>query len=328
MDLRTTWMGLELEHPIVPGASPLSDDLDMVRRLEDAGAPCIVMSSLFEEQITGEQLGWHHHAEPLEQAFPEAISYFPRAVRMGPDQYLARLLKIRRAVGVPVVASLNGVTPARWLEYARLIEEAGAGAVELNVYYLPTDPEETGEAVERRVAEIAASVRKAVTIPIAVKLSPFYSAPANLAVRLDRIGVDGLVLFNRFYQPDIDIDLLEVVPSLRLSDSSELLLRLRWLAILWGRVSASLALSGGVQTPVDAIKGIMAGAHVVQTVSSLLRHGPEHLRSLRDGMLIWMQERGYESVTQMRGSMSLQRCPDPGAFERANYMRILRSRSR
>jgi len=327
MDLSTTYLGLPLAHPFMPGASPLVDDIDTVRRLEDAGAPCIVMHSLFEEQIVRESLGTIAATVPHEESFGEALSYLPdpEEFRLGPHEYLEQIHRIRDAVGIPVIASLNGITTAKWLEYSTLIEEAGASALELNVYYMATDPEESGEAVERRTLDIVERVKKTISIPVAVKLSPFFSSMSSLAARIDAAGADGLVLFNRFYQPDIDVEVLEVVPSLRLSDSSELLLRLRWLAILSGRVRASLAVSGGIQTHIDAIKAVMAGAHAVQTVSELLRHGPDRLRSLRMSMIAWMEEHEYESLAQMRGSMSLQRCPDPAAFERANYMRILQS---
>jgi dihydroorotate dehydrogenase (fumarate) len=328
MNLGTTYLGLSLAHPIMPGASPLVDDLDMVRRLEDAGASAIVMHSLFEEQITREQIGTLDAMEAHANSFAEASSFFPRAdaFALGPHAYLEQIRRIKEAVRVPVIGSLNGVTPTGWLDYARLIQEAGADALELNVYYLATDPRESGVDVERRTIDIVRIVKGAVTIPVAVKLSPFFSSLTHFAYELDDAGADGLVLFNRFYQPDIDVENLEVVPSLKLSDSSELLLRLRWLAILSGHVWSSLAVSGGVHTPHDAIKSVMAGASAVQVVSALLENGPGHLTWLRDGMERWLDEHAYESLEQMRGSMRLQACPDPGAFERANYMRILQSR--
>jgi len=325
MNLETTYLGLRLPHPIMPGASPLVDDLDMVRRLEDAGAAAIVMHSLFEEQITREQIGTFNDMEGHAESYAEATSYFPSAdsFRLGPDQYLEQIRRIKEMVHVPVIGSLNGVTASGWLDYARLIQQAGADALELNVYYLATDPRETGQDVEKRTIEIVRTVKGAIGIPVAVKLSPFFSSLTHFAYELDDLGVDGLVLFNRFYQPDIDVEALEVVPSLRLSDSSELLLRIRWLAILSGHIWTSLAVSGGVHTPLDAVKSIMAGAHAVQAVSSILRNGPDHIRVLREGIGRWLEEHEYESLEQMRGSMRLQACPDPGAFERANYMRIL-----
>jgi dihydroorotate dehydrogenase (fumarate) len=326
MNLSTTYLGFPLPHPLMPGASPLVDDLDMVRRLEDAGAAAIVMHSLFEEQITAEEraaIGVDAHGE----SFAEATSYLPGAppFALGPDRYLEQLRRIREAVAVPVIASLNGVTASGWLEYARLLEQAGAHALELNVYHVATDPAEPAAAVESRVLDVLRVVRAAVRVPLAVKLSPFYSAFAHLAQRLDQLGADGLVLFNRFYQPDIDPDTLEVVPALHLSDSTELLLRLRWLAILHGRVRPALAASGGVHTGLDALKAVMAGAHAVQLVSALLRHGPEHLALVRADLARWLEEHEYDSLAQAQGSMSLLRCPDPAAFERANYLHVLQS---
>jgi dihydroorotate dehydrogenase (fumarate) len=325
MDLSTTYLGFKLANPLMPGASPLVDDLDNVRRLEDAGAAAIVMHSLFEEQITREQLGDLYAVEMHEDSFAEALSYFPQPqeYRLGPDTYLEQLRKIKAAVRVPVIASLNGTSPAGWLDYAKLIEQAGADALELNVYYLATQAWETSESVERRTLESVRIVKGAVKIPVAVKLSPFYSALAHLAKQLDDGGADALVLFNRFYQPDIDVEELEVVPSLQLSDSSELLLRLRWLAILSGHIKGSLACSGGVHSPLDAVKAVMAGAHAVQLVSALLKRGPEYLSTVREGMERWMEEHEYSSITQMHASMSHQKSPNPQALERANYMKIL-----
>ena len=326
MNLATTYLGLALPHPLMPGASPLVDDLDMVRRLEDAGAAAIVMHSLFEEQITAEEQAAAQVAGHGD-SFGEALSYLPGSppFALGPDRYLEQLRRIREAVAVPVIASLNGVTASGWLEYARLLEQAGAHALELNVYHVATDPTETAAAVEARVLDVLRAVRAAVRIPLAVKLSPFYSALGHLAQELDLLGADGLVLFNRFYQPDIDPEALEVVPALQLSDSTELRLRLRWLAILHGRVRLGLAASGGVHTGLDALKAVMAGAHAVQLVSALLRRGPEHLAVVRADLTHWLEEHEYESLAQARGSMSLLRCPDPAAFERANYLHVLQS---
>jgi len=326
MDLSTKYLGLELPHPLMPGASPLVDDMGMVRRLEDAGASAIVMHSLFEEQIASEQreaLLFESHAE----SNAEAVSYAPDPgiFALGPDEYLEQIQRIRAAVSVPVIASLNGTTPQSWIEYARLIEQAGAHALEINVYHLAIDPMENGEDVESRTLLTAEAVKAAVSIPVAVKLSPFFSAFANFARKLDDVGADGLVIFNRFYQPDIDVETLDVLPTVHLSDSGELLLRLRWLAVLSGRVRASLAVTGGVHTSLDAIKAVMAGAHAVQMVSALLRRGPEHLRRVHDEMAQWMEEHGYESLRQMQGSMSLARSGNPAALERSNYMRVLQS---
>jgi dihydroorotate dehydrogenase (fumarate) len=327
MDLHTTWLGLPLPHPIVVGASPLSDDLDMVRRVEDAGAAAIVMRSVFEEQIrrelgrTDEDIGSHV------DAFAEASSFFPRPAEFhfAPGEYLEQLSRIKSAVAIPVVGSLNGVTDSGWLEYASAIEGAGADALELNVYYLATNPEETAEQVEQRAIDIVRRVKRSVKIPVAVKLSPFFSSLASFAARLEEAGADGLVLFNRFYQPDIDVTELEVKPQLHLSDPSELLLRLRWLAILSGQRRLDLAASGGVHSSLEAVKAIMAGAHIVQMVSALLRHGPAQLTATVEGLRGWANELGYASLQSMRGCMNLARCPDPAAFERGNYMRILQS---
>lgn len=325
MDLSVTYLGLTLPHPFMPGASPMVDKLDTVKRLEEAGAAAIVMHSLFEEQILQEQLATIHHMEVHAESFAEATSYFPRPgeFALGPEQYLTQIDRIKQAVHIPVIASLNGITTGGWVDYARLMQQAGADALELNVYYLATDPREPGSAVERRTLDILRAIKETVTVPVAVKLSPFFSSLAHFATELASAGADGLVLFNRFYQPEIDIEMLEVVPRLALSTSSELLLRLRWLAVLRDRVGASLAASGGVHTAADAIKAIMAGADVVQMVSALLHHGPDYLRTVRRDLEAWMEEHEYASLAQMRGSMSHSRSPDPAAFERANYIRAL-----
>jgi dihydroorotate dehydrogenase (fumarate) len=325
MDLSTSYLGLRLQHPFMPGASPLVDEIDTVRHLEDSGAAAIVMHSLFEEQITHEQVATLRHMDAHAESFAEALSYFPSPedYRLGPEEYLEQIRRIKSAVRIPVIASLNGSTPGGWLNYARLMEEAGADALELNVYYLATDPDDTSAAIEQRTVDMLRTVRQGVRIPVAVKLSPFYSSLAHVARELDGAGAQGLVLFNRFYQPDIDVEQLEVVRSLELSSSSELLLRLRWLAALSGRVQGSLAVTGGVHTALDAVKAIMAGAHGVQMVSALFLHGVEHLKSMKSQVASWMEEHEYESLDQMRGSMSLLRCPDPKVFERANYMHIL-----
>jgi len=327
VDLSTTYLGFRLPNPLMPGAAPMADQLDWVKRLEDAGASAIVLRSLFEEQITHEQQGMIHHMEVHEEAFAEALSYFPKPdnFTFGPTRYLEQIRKVKAAVKVPVIASLNGVTAEGWLDYGKKIEQAGADAVELNVYFVATDPYETGNAVEHRVLEIARAVKASLKIPVAVKLSPFFSSVANLSRKLDEAGVDGLVLFNRFYQPDLDLEALEAVPSLHLSDSTELLLRLRWLAILSGKVRPSLAVSGGVHTGLDALKAVMTGASAVQVVSALLHNGPEHLKAMREQMTTWLEEHEYESLAQARGSMSLEKSPNPAAFERANYMKILQS---
>jgi dihydroorotate dehydrogenase (fumarate) len=325
MDLSVTYLGLTLPHPLIPGASPMVDDLDVVQRLAEAGAPAITMHSLFEEQIVHEQMAELHLMEAPSNSFSEALSFFPRAseYKLGPDEYLEQIGRIKRATSLPVIGSLNGVTSGGWVRYARYIEDAGADALEMNVYYLPTDPRETAADVERRTLDILRAVKSSVTIPVAVKLSQFFSALPHFAAELDAAGADGIILFNRFYQPDLDVEELTVVPTVRLSTSAELLLRLRWLAILSGHVSAALAVSGGVHTALDAVKAIMTGATAVQTVSSLLRNGPEYLRTMREELAHWLLDHEYDSLAQMRGSMNLLRCPDPAGFERSNYIRVL-----
>jgi dihydroorotate dehydrogenase (fumarate) len=327
MDLSTTYLGLKLPHPFMPGASPLVDDLGKVKRLEDAGAAAIVMHSLFEEQIVREEWATFKQTEQHSESFAEALSYFPSPEKfaLGPEEYLEHVRRVKSVVKVPVIASLNGTTLGGWLDYSRLLEQAGADALELNVYSLPSGFEETGQAIEDRTVEMLKAVKQAVKIPVAVKLSPFYTSMANFAHRLDEAGADGLVLFNRFYQPDIDPHELKVVRSLALSDSSELPLRLRWLAILSGRTKASLAVTGGVHTCMDAVKAIMTGAHAVQLVSALLHKGPEYLEVLKREVLEWMEEMEYASIEQMRGSLGLRSAPDPSVYERANYMMILQS---
>jgi len=327
MNLTTTYMGLELVNPLVAGAGPLADDLDTARRLEDAGASAIVMRSLFEEQIKAEHQNSVEHFEMYADSFSEATNFFPGTsdFSMNPDAYLEHIRRLKNAVDIPVIASLNGLSISGWLHYAELIEQAGADALELNVYHVATQLRETPDAIHHRVREVARTVREVVQLPLAVKLSPFFTSVPYMAMELRTIAVDGLVLFNRFYQPDIDIEEMSVVPRLALSDSSELLLRLRWLAILSGRCAMSLACSGGVHTANDVIKAVMAGAHSVQLVSALLKHGPGHLKVILDDLTEWMEKHEYQSIRQMQGSLSLSRCPDPAAFERANYMRVLNS---
>ncbi len=325
MDLKTTYLGLELNSPVVAGASPLVDNLDNVRRMEDAGAGAVVMRSLFEEQITRDQLSEFAHTENPAESFAEATSYFPRMedYSLGPDRYLKQIARIKETVDMPVIGSLNGTHLGGWTDYSRLIQEAGADALELNVYYIATDPDESGAAVEQRTLDILESVKESVTIPVSLKLSPFYSSPAHFAKQVDSLGAAGVVMFNRFYQPDIDIEQLEAQPRLELSNSTELRLRLRWAAILYGHIKGDIALSGGAHTVEDIVKGIMAGAKVVQVVSSLLKYGPSHISSLVSGLAHWLVDHEYDSVDQMCGSMSLKHCPDPSVFERANYLRIL-----
>lgn len=327
IDLSTPYLGLNLPHPFMPGASPLAKNMDLVRRLEDSGAAAIVMYSLFEEQLLGEQLASQHFVEMPSESFAEAQTYLPthHELSLGPEEYLEQLRKVKETVSVPVIASLNGTTPGGWLEYSRQISQAGADAIELNVFRVASNPDDTPELLEEQILEMVRMVVAEVHLPVAIKLSYFYTALANFARRLDQAGSGGIILFNRFYQPDIDPEELEVIPTLELSSSSELLLRVHWLAVLSGRVKASLAVTGGVHTPVDAIKAIMAGAHAVQLVSALLKNGPEHLKVVREGVVKWMEENEYTSLEQMRGNMNLLRCPDPKAFERLNYARILQS---
>jgi dihydroorotate dehydrogenase (fumarate) len=314
-----------LPSPLVAGASPLADELDGVRRLEDAGASAIVLRSLFEEQITREQMSEFENLESHGESFAEATSYFPspHAFALGPFEYLDHLRRAKAAVGIPVIGSLNGTTPGGWIEYARLMQQVGADAVELNLYRIATSPEITSAEIEQQAIDIVREVKKAVTIPVAVKLSPFYTAFAHLARELDLAGADGLVLFNRFYQPDIDAAELTATRTLHLSDSSELRLRLHWMAILSGRVRASLAVTGGVHTALDVVKATMAGAHATQMVSALLLHGPGHLRTVLNDLAGWMEEHEWDSLARMRGNMSLFKVPDPDAYERANYMLML-----
>jgi dihydroorotate dehydrogenase (fumarate) len=325
LDLSTTYLGWKLPHPFMPGASPLVDDLDDVKRLEDAGAAAIVMHSLFEEQIVREQLATFIHTERHGESFAEARSFFPRpdSFSLGPEEYLEQIGRIKGTVRCPVIASLNGTTLGGWLSYARAMEQAGADALELNVYAVEADFERSALDVEERAVEMVRAVKSAVALPLAVKLSPFYTSLPHLARRLDEAGADGLVLFNRFYEPDIDASELTASRLLHLSNPSELRLRLRWLALLSGRVRPSLAVTGGVHTALDAIKAVMAGAHAVQVVSALLQRGPRYLATLRERAAAWMEEHEYESLSAMQGSMSLQMCPDPGVYERANYMLTL-----
>ncbi len=327
MDLSTNYCGLKLKHPFMPGASPMADTLEVARRLEDAGASALVMHSLFEEQIAGERHASIYHMELYANAHAEAHSYFPEVddYRFGKHEYLDHLRKLKKSLEIPIIASLNGTSPGGWTDWARLMEEAGADALELSVYHVSTDPQETCWQLEDRIVETAAMVRKAIKIPLAIKLSPFFGALPHLVQRLDEAGVDGIVLFNRFYQPDIDILNLETKPTLKLSDNSELLLRLRWLAILSRQAQSSLACSGGVHTAEDGIKAIMAGASAVQVVSAILKNGIAHFAKMISEFEAWLIKQEYRSVKQMEGSMSQSHCPDPQAFERANYMKTLQS---
>ena len=326
-DLTTKYMGLALKNPIVPSASPLSKRLSTIKAMEDAGAAAVTMYSLFEEQIHIEALSQHLAVEQSAFMSAEATAYFPKAgdYVSGPDGYLEQIRKAKEAVGIPIIGSLNGVTTGGWTRYAKLIEEAGADALELNVYLIPTRLNLSSDGVENSYLEILREVKAQVTIPVAMKLSPFFSSTPNMVHRLDRAGVDGLVLFNRFYQPDFDLDELAVVPHLVLSTPWEMRLPLRWIAILYGHVNASMALTTGVHTAEDAVKAIMAGADVANVASVLLAEGTGKISDLIAGLQQWMEEHEYESVSQMKGALSQRNVADPDAFERANYMKVLGS---
>jgi dihydroorotate dehydrogenase (fumarate) len=327
IDLKTTYLGLELANPLVPSASPLSRHVDTAKRLEDAGAAALVVESLFEEQILHEQLALDWHTEAGTEIFGEALTYFPSYDRvfLSGEQYLGHVSRLKAALGIPVIASLNGATPSGWMHYAGLLQEAGADALELNIYFLASNPDESPAEVEARYLEILAAVRSAVTIPVAVKLGPFFSAFANFAKRLDAAGANGLVLFNRFYQPDLDLEEFDVVPNVLLSTPQAMRLPLRWIAILYGRVKANLAATSGIHTARDVVKMLLVGADVTQMASALLDKGPDHLAVVLHDLREWMQEHEYESVSQMRGAMSSRHVKDPAAFERANYMKALKS---
>jgi dihydroorotate dehydrogenase (fumarate) len=320
MDLSTTYLGIRLPHPLVVGAGPLGHDLDVVRQLEDAGASLLVLRSLYEEEITGEQMDAFLHSEPHNESFSEAESLAPDPViALGPDEYLEYLRLVKQAVRIPVMASLSGVTPGGWTSYATLLEEAGADGLELQIYHAASDMSLSAADVERQSIEIVREVKRTTRIPVAVKMAPLLTAFAHFAKQLDAAGADGLVMFTRFHRVDIDVTELEVIRSMPLSDSSELPLRLRGTAALAGRVQASLAITGGIHTGLDVIKATMAGAHATQMVSAILRNGPDHFGTVRREIETWMQEHEWESLNDMRGNMSLQRIPDPAAYERANF---------
>ena len=327
MDLRTTYMGMELQHPIVASASPLSGNLASIKRLEDAGAAAVVMFSLFEEQLQHESAALEYLMTAGTESFAESLNYFPEMddYTVGPDSYLELLRQASEAVDIPIIGSLNGITNTGWIEYAQLMQEAGAKGVELNIYYIPADLTTSGREVEERYVEIVKAVKAAVTIPVAVKLSPFFSAIGSMAKALDEAGADALVLFNRFYQPDFDLDKLEVTPDLHLSTPDEIRLPLLWIAVLHGRLRASLGATRGVHTPVEVVKYLMAGADAVMTTSALLKNGVDYLTTLRDGLRTWLEMHRYTSVAQMKGSMSQRNVEDPTAFERANYIKTLES---
>ena len=327
IDLRTTYMGLELKNPIVASASPLCDSVDKIRLLEDHGIAAVVLPSLFEEQLSVDSESVDADLARGAETFSESASFFPRAMNynLGPYGYLELIRKAKESVSVPVIGSLNGVSPAGWIEYSRDIEQAGADAIELNIYSLVTNPARTALDVEKDYCGLVRAMRENLRIPIAVKISHFFSAIANFASHLDTSGANALVLFNRFYQPDLNIEQLEVVPSLTLSHPSELLLRLHWVAIIHGHIGADLAITGGVHSAEDVLKSMMVGARVAMMTSALLQYGVEHLDTVRTGVVQWMEEHEYESINQMHGSMNQRNVPDPAAYERANYMHVLSS---
>jgi len=325
MDLSTTYLGLKLNNPIVPSAGPLSHTLDGMKRLEDAGASAVVMYSLFEEQIAHEASELQHYLSYGTESFAESLTYFPdlHQYNLGPEEYVELVHKAKQSLRIPVIGSLNGISVGGWINYAKKIEEAGADALELNVYYIPTDPLLPGTEVEDRYLEALLAVKRTVRIPVAMKLSPFFSSFANIAKRLDSAGANGLVLFNRFYQPDIDLESLEITPNVILSTPQALRIPLRWIAILHGRIKASLAATSGIHTAQDVLKMLMAGADVTMMCSALLKNGPKHITQVLKDLEQWMVEREYVSVQQMKGSLSQKSVADPSAFERANYMKSL-----
>ena len=327
MDLSTNYLGLALKNPLVPSSSPLSAQIDKIKAMEDAGASAIVLHSLFEEQITHDALELNYYTTYHYEWYPEALSYFPepKDYHVGPEEYLEHIRKAKEAVDIPIIASLNGVTTGGWLRYAKKVEEAGADALELNTYYIPTDLNLQGAKVEGIYLDIVRSIKERVKIPLAMKLSPFFSSPAAMVKSLADAGADGLVLFNRFYQPDFDLENLEVVPQVTLSTSDALRLPLRWIAILYSRISCSLAVTSGIHTADDALKALMAGADVAMLCSSLLRNGISHLTTILRGMETWMEQKEYASISQLKGSMSQKSVENPAAFERANYMKALHS---
>ena len=327
IDLSTTYLGLKLKNPLVASSSPMCEDVGNVRRMEDAGASAVVLHSLFEEQIETENDDLDRFILQGSEMSAEAVTHFPELTSrvMGPEGYLKHIARCKEAVKIPVIASLNGTTKGGWVSYARQMQEAGADALELNIYYIPVDPNRTGEQVEQQYVDLVKAVKSEVRIPVSVKLGPYFSSMANMAKRLDAAGADGMVLFNRFYQPDYNLETLEVVPNLILSNSHDLFLRLHWIAVIYGTVKADLALTGGCHTAFDVVKSMMAGAKVAMMTSALLKRGITYLDTLSTELLIWMGEHEYDSIKQMQGSMSRNSVPQPGAFERANYMKVLSS---
>ncbi len=325
MDLTTTYLGLKLRTPLVPAASPLSEEIDSIKQMEDSGASAVVLYSLFEEQLRQDSVELARHLEHGTESFAEALSYFPEPeeFRLGPEEYLKHIAKAKAAVRIPVIASLNGSSVGGWTSYAKAIQEAGADALELNIYYIPTDMNLNSVEVEQTYLDILKAVKSSVKIPVAVKLSPFFTNFANMAKRLDQAGANGLVLFNRFYQPDIDLESLEVRPNILLSTPMAMRVPLRWIALLYGKLGASLAATSGVHRASDVLKMLMAGADVTMLCSALIRHGVRQIGVIERDLVAWMEEHEYQSVTQLKGSLSQKNCPDPSAFERAQYMKAI-----
>ena len=323
MNLKTTYLGLTLRTPLVPSASPLSENLDNIKRMEDAGAAAVVMHSLFEEHLSFERHQFLHHLTHGTESYPEALTYFPemRELAVGPESYLDEIAAAKAAVSIPIIGSLNGSTAGGWTDYAQRIEEAGADALELNIYWIPTDLEVTGDEVERRYIDIVSHVKSVVSIPVAVKLSPFFSSFPNMAKKLVDRGAKGLVLFNRFYQPDIDLELIDVNPNILLSTPMAMRLPLRWIALLHGKIKADLAATSGIHSGRDVVKMLMAGADVTMLCSILLRRGIAYLGLVEQELAEWLEEHEYDSVEQLKGSLSQMKCPNPEAFERAQYVR-------
>ncbi|HXW13637.1 MAG TPA: dihydroorotate dehydrogenase-like protein [Terriglobia bacterium] len=327
IDLTTKYLGMTLKNPLVVSASPLSADVGNIRRMEDSGASAVVLPSLFEEQIQVESNTLDHFLWQGTESYAESLTYMPdmEGYKLGPDGYLEHLRRSKQAVKIPIIGSLNGVSTGGWVGYAKKIEEAGADALELNIYFIPTDVEMSGGQVEQMYVDLVSKVKASVSIPVAVKIGPYFSSLPNMARRLDQAGANALVLFNRFYQPDFDLESLEVVPNLILSTPHELLLRLNWVAVLYGKLKTDLAITGGVHSALDVLKSMMAGATVAMMTSALLKHGIGHLATVRTELLKWMEEHEYESIHQMRGSMSQRSVADPSAFQRANYVKVLSS---
>jgi dihydroorotate dehydrogenase (fumarate) len=325
MDLTTKYLGLKLRSPLVVSASPLSEDIDNIKRMEDAGAAAVVLYSLFEEQLRQDRLELNNHLHQGTESFAEALTYFPEPeeFRLGPEEYLKHIAAAKKATRIPIIASLNGSSEGGWTEYAKKMQQAGADAIELNIYYIPTDMNLTGTEVEMNYLDILKAVKANVTIPVAVKLSPFFSNFANMAKRLDQIGANGLVLFNRFYQPDIELETLEVKPNILLSTPMAMRLPLRWIALLYSRVRASLAATSGIHRGSDVLKMLMAGADVTMLCSTIIRHGIPQIAIIERDLVQWLEEHEYESVSQLRGSLSQEKCAEPAAFERAQYMKAL-----